>query len=67
MTMHNITLQNSNYERWYNMTDFKLWKILTTASNVMILGFKSGASNRIKAPLLPIYKNNEKSGYIYTS
>lgn len=29
-------------------------KPLTTAENVTIFGFKSGASKRIKAPLLPI-------------
>lgn len=29
-------------------------ELLTTAENVTMLGFKSGASKRIKAPLLPI-------------
>lgn len=32
-------------------------KLLTTAENVTIFGFKSGASNRIYAPLLPIWNH----------
>lgn len=47
------------YMKEFLIEEIENWKTehsLTTAENVTIFGFISGASNRIKAPLLPICK-----------